>query len=64
MPVPTYALCNQEVVGFLFSWLSALTLVPGELRMVKGFVLSRTETKMLRRMKADSQMSWLDQRER
>lgn len=55
-------LYNQEVVGFFLRWLAASTLVleggEGWLKVV----LKGEETKMVRRMKADSQMPLLEQR--
>lgn len=56
-------LYNREVLGFLWSWLAASALVSGGVENGERFVLTRKEAEMVRRMKVDSQMSRLEQRE-
>lgn len=57
-------LYNQEIIGFFLCWLAASALVLGGVKVVKvvKVVVKGKETKTVRRMKADSQMPWLEQR--
>lgn len=56
-------LCNREAVGFPLELAGCLDTGAWGVEDGERFVLRRKESEMVRRMKADSQMSWLEQKE-